>query len=104
MSTVPQSVLESHDPADWHENPIDEHVRKNLQKLSSPALIRQMYPFRARLIVKCLFSHRQVGQIMDYARTAWEPSSYPIQVWDADGQTPHVWRYTSSEVEILPVE
>ena len=104
MSVKLQLALESHDPADWHETHIDEQIRKNLHKTSSPALIRQMYPFRARLITKCLFSHRQVGQIMDYARTAWEPSPYPIQVLDLDGHTPHVWRYTSSEVEILPVD
>lgn len=104
MSLTPH--LTSHDPTDWHENKIDEQIRANLHQASSPALIRQMYPFRARLIRKCLFSHRQVGQILEYARTTWEPSPYPIQVWDAEGNhpKPHVWRYTSSEVEILPVE
>ena len=104
MSVTLPIALESHDPADWHENRLDEQIRANLHKASSPALIRHMYPFRARLIMKCLYSHREVGQIMEYARTVWEPSAYPIQVWDADGQTPHVWRYTSSEVEILPAE
>ena len=105
MSVTPRVALESYDSADWHENHIDEQIRANLHKASSPALIRQVYPFRARLISKCLFSHKTVGQILDYARTAWEPSLYPIQVWDAEGTAkPHVWRYTSSEVEILPAD
>ena len=103
MSVTPE-LLESLDPTDWHEDRLNEQLRAALHKASHPVLIRQLYPFRARMVVNCLFSHEKIGHIHEYARTAWEPSPFPIQVLDLDGYTPHVWRYTSSEVEILPVD
>ena len=98
-------MLESHDPADWREDHIDEQLRANLHKGSNPVLIRQLYPLRAQLIAKCPFNKGlQAGHIYEYARTAWAPSPYPIQVLDLSGYGPSTLRYASNEVEILPVE
>ena len=87
MNVTPE-LLESLDPTDWHEDRVNEQLRVALHKASHPVLIRQLYPFRAKMIVKSIFCRRAAGAILEYARTSWEPSPFPIQVLDLDGQ-PH---------------
>lgn len=99
---ITMKLLESQDPNDWQENSIDTQLRQNIEKTSSPVLIRQLYPLQARLLVKCPFSHKPIGYVYRYARTTWAPSMYPIQALDLEGTTKHQWCYNSSEVEILP--
>ena len=97
-------LLESLDPNDWHENPVDERLRQDLGKHSSPVLIRQLYPLRARLLQKCPFDSKTVGHVYEYARASWKPSQYPIQVLDLEGSTRHQWCFSSNEAELLPAE
>lgn len=102
--TLKAKLLESQDPNDWHEDPIDERIRLSLTLESGAMLVRQQYPFRARLLKPCVFNHENAGFIFQYCRTSWVPSQYPIQVFDVDGNMPRRWCFNSDEVEILPVE
>ena len=105
MSTQ-HKFLQSQDPGDWKEDQTDESLRQNLSAHSSPVLIRQLYPMRARVIGKDLFSSSRAGHIYPYARTLWTPSVFPIQVFaiSDDGKTTNKFAYNSKEVELLPAD
>lgn len=95
-------VLRSYNPSDWHEDANDERTRLSLTRDSTHILVRQMYPFRAKLLKSCVFNSHNAGHIFRYARTAMTPSMYPIQVFDTDGPMAHRWCFNSDEIEIIP--
>lgn len=97
-------MLESQDPNDWHEDETDERLRKDLTAGSSPALMRQLYPLRARLLVKCPFSTHPIGHVFAYARTTWVPANYPIQILSLRDSGLHQYCYKTEEIELLPAE
>jgi len=100
--SVTRKALESHDANDWHEDAGDERMRMGLTVDSNQTLVRLLYPFRARLLQRCVFNNHAAGHIFPYARTSFMPSMYPIQIFDIEGQTPHRWSFSSAEIEILP--
>lgn len=98
-----QPYLSSQDPKDWHEDHATVIAMRELTPKTDPAILRQYYPLRARLLVKCVFHTHDVGHVFEYARTSWTPSLFPIQVWAPDKNgNGHQWAYNSQEVELLP--
>jgi hypothetical protein len=96
MSTQMQT---SFDYNDWVENITEAQSRWRLRETDSPVIIRQYYPFSAKLIVNDKIHGHREGTVLRYARTQLAPSNYPIEVFsDENGRRTC---YSSDEVMLL---
>ena len=98
----------SYSQTDWQENHVDETLRRALSDASSPTLVRQLFPLRARLVRADKTYRLPAGTTFTYARTKMVPSLYPIEVCTFKesglGTAVRCIHYNSTEVELMRAE
>jgi len=100
----------SYSPAHWVEDGTEERQRALLDGKSDPALVRQLFPLRARLLATDASYGFPIGHVFEYARTKHKLSLYPIEVcavFETGRRNPAFLHgvchhYNSEEAELLP--
>ena len=96
------------DRTKWVENDLAELQRDNVNRTTTPAVARELYPFRARAKKRLVAYGLPDGQVFQYARCRLSPQFYPIEVMigiadDTAGQHPRRLYASSDEIELLEV-
>lgn len=63
--------------------------------------LREMFPYKCRLIKDCSITGKPSGHIFDYARTKTLPEAYPIMVLYFDGSETRWGNFNCGEAELL---
>ncbi len=100
----------SYIPACWVEDGTEERLRTALDSHSEPALVRELFPLRARLLSTDASYGFPVGHVFEYARTKHKLSLYPIEVcavFETGRRNPAFLHgvchhYNSVEAELMP--
>lgn len=72
-------MLKTFDRTLWVEDPLQEKAREHINGYTSETTLRELYPFSC-VITKDVRSYNlKAGQVLQYARTLYEPNMYPVE-------------------------
>jgi hypothetical protein len=96
------------DRTKWVENDLAEQQRDHVNRETTPATARALYPFKARARKRLVAYGLAEGQVFRYARCRLTPQFYPIEVMigiadDTAGTHPRRLYGSSDEIELLEV-
>jgi hypothetical protein len=91
------------DPAKWQEDVTEEAARHRINRGTSDAEKRILFPLSGRLKAKSPAYPFVVGQVFKFVRTKDAPSRLPFEAlaWTTDG-VPRILMFYKHELELLP--
>ncbi len=97
-------MLTTFDRSFWHELAWEENARRLLTTNSPEDEVRKLFPFKGVVLTPCMAYGVKKGDVLQYARTRHEVSTFPIECafrTESSGSTLRVMSFKSEEVQLL---